>query len=158
MSDFSLALDFGTSTSLVAIPGLEPRISPIGEAGNDWLPSVLSIDPANERVIGEGADKGPIQYQFRSPKSAITNYSEYVSNADGLEISADEAILEILREVKRRCEEKGVTDFSSVRLSCPAMWTGDQRQRLITLVNEAGLVSDIDNILDEPIAAGVAWW
>lgn len=159
MSDFSLGLDFGTSTTLVALPGLEPRVFPIGkEAGNYWLPSVVSIDESQNRLIGEDADRGSIQHQFRSPKSAITKSVNQITNARGLEVSADEIILEVLKEVRIRCQENGITDFSSVRLSCPAMWTGDQRRRLIRLVNESGLISDIDNILDEPIAASVAWW
>ena len=49
MSEFTLGLDFGTSTTLVALPGLEPRVFPIGkEAGNTWLPSVISINDSAE--------------------------------------------------------------------------------------------------------------
>lgn len=159
MTDFTLGLDFGTSTTLVALPGLEPRVFPIGkEAGNAWLPSVLSIDEFSEWRVGEDADKGAISNQFRSPKSAITKNQEIVINANGVEISADEAIKKILTEVSNRCIENGLKNFSQVRLSCPAMWTGAQRKRLIKLVNESGFVSDIDNVLDEPISASIAWW
>ena len=159
MSEFSLGLDFGTSTTLVALPGLEPRVFPIGkEAGNTWMPSVLSIDGAAEWTIGEDADKGAIANQFRSPKSAITHNQQNLSNGNGLEISADEAIRKIITEVSTRCIENGLQNFSQVRISCPAMWTGEQRKRLIKLVNEAGFVSDIDNVLDEPISASIAWW
>jgi molecular chaperone DnaK (HSP70) len=159
MSDFTLGLDFGTSTTLVALPGLEPRVFPIGkEAGNTWLPSVISIDEASEWRVGEDADKGAISNQFRSPKSAITQNQDVVINANGVEISADEAIKKILTEVSNRCIENGLKNFSQVRLSCPAMWTGAQRKRLVKLVNEAGFVSDIDNVLDEPISASIAWW
>ena len=85
MSEFSLGLDFGTSTTLVALPGLEPRVFPIGkEAGNTWMPSVLSIDGAAEWTIGEDADKGAIANQFRSPKSAITHNQQNLSNGNGL--------------------------------------------------------------------------
>lgn len=159
MSDFTLGLDFGTTTTLVALPGLEPRVFPIGkEAGNTWLPSVVAIDPNSSELVGEDADKGALQNQFRSPKRAITTEESEITNAAGLSVSADEVILKILKEVRRRCEENGITDFTSVRVSCPAMWTGAQRQRLIRIVNEAGLVSDIDNVLDEPISASIAWW
>lgn len=159
MSEFTLGLDFGTSTTLVALPGLEPRVFPIGkDAGNSWLPSVISIDATEEWMVGEDADKGAIANQFRSPKSAITQNQQILKNASGLEISADEAIKKIITEVGNRCVENGLKNFTQVRLSCPAMWTGAQRKRLIKLVNEAGFVSDIDNILDEPISASIAWW
>jgi molecular chaperone DnaK (HSP70) len=159
MSEFTLGLDFGTSTTLVALPGLEPRVFPIGkEAGNTWLPSVISIDGTSDWMVGEDADKGAIANQFRSPKSAITHNQQILTNANGVEISADEAIKRIITEVSNRCNENGLKNFSNVRLSCPAMWTGDQRKRLVKLVNEAGFVSDIDNVLDEPISASIAWW
>lgn len=159
MSDFTLGLDFGTTTTLVALPGLEPRVFPIGkEAGNTWLPSVMSIDQQGVSLLGEDADKGALQDQFRSPKRAITLGQSTVTNVAGLTMPADDVIRKILHEVRRRCEENGLMDFSSVRVSCPAMWTGAQRRRLIGLVNDAGFVSDIDNILDEPISASIAWW
>jgi molecular chaperone DnaK (HSP70) len=159
MSEFTLGLDFGTSTTLVALPGLEPRVFPIGkEAGNTWLPSIISIDSSEEWMVGEDADKGAIANQFRSPKSAITHNEQRLRNANGVEISADEAIKKIIKEVSNRCIENGLMSFAQVRLSCPAMWTGEQRKRLIKLVNEAGFVSDIDSVLDEPISASIAWW
>ena len=159
MSEFTLGLDFGTSTTLVALPGLEPRVFPIGkEAGNTWLPSIISIDDSAEWLVGEDADKGAIANQFRSPKSAITHDKQHLRNANGVEILADEAIRRIIVEVSNRCIENGFKNFSQVRLSCPAMWTGTQRKRLVKLVNEAGFVSDIDHVLDEPISASIAWW
>jgi len=159
MAEFSLGLDFGTSTTLVALPGLEPRVFPIGkEAGNSWLPSVLASSDQENWLIGEDADKGAIANQFRSPKSAITHNKKHITNAEGIEIEADDAIRKIIEEVVTRCKENGFSDFSHVRLSCPAMWTGEQRMRLVRLVNEAGLVSDIDQVIDEPISASIAWW
>lgn len=159
MPDFSLGLDFGTSTTLVALPGLEPRVLPIGnEGGNSWLPSVLATFDKTNWLMGEDADKGAIAHQFRSPKSAITHDKKYIANADGIEIEADEAIRKIMEEVVSRCKERGFSDFSQVRLSCPAMWTGEQRKRLVRLVNESGLVADIDQVIDEPISASIAWW
>lgn len=159
MSEFELGLDFGTSTTLVAIPGLEPRVFPIGkESGNSWLPSVLALSGQDRWLLGEDADSGAIAEQFRSPKSAITNDLETLTNGNGETILADEAIKRILQEVVTRCTENGLPNFTHVRLSCPAMWTGSQRKRLVRLVNEAGLIADIDHVIDEPISASIAWW
>ena len=159
MSDFELGLDFGTSTTLVAIPGLEPRVFPIGkESGNSWIPSVVALSSGDKWLLGEDADSGAIAEQFRSPKSAITNNLKTLTNGNGETIDADDAIKRILKEVVSRCTENGLPNFSHVRLSCPAMWTGDQRKRLVRLVNESGLIADIDHVIDEPISASIAWW
>ena len=159
MSEFSLGLDFGTSTTLVAEPGLEPRIFSIGkDAGNTWLPSVLATTDGKSWLVGEDADKGSIANQFRSPKSAITMNESELQNANGLTINADSAIKKIIEEIIMRCKERGLNNFTEIRLSCPAMWTGEQRKRLVRLVNEAGLVSDIDQVIDEPISASISWW
>ena len=65
MSDFELGLDFGTSTTLVAIPGLEPRVFPIGkESGNSWIPSVVALSSGDKWLLGEDADSGAIAEQL----------------------------------------------------------------------------------------------
>lgn len=155
----SLSIDFGTSTTLVALPGLEPRILPIGkEGGNYWLPSVVAIDKEQNFLVGEDADKGALANQFRSPKRAITKNQDFVVNGNGNEVQADEIIKKIISEVKNRCEDLGFKGINQVRLSCPAMWVGEQRKRLVKIVSEAGFTSDIDSVLDEPISASIAWW
>lgn len=157
-SEITLGLDFGTSTTLVALPGnRRPEILSIGTT-TTWLPSVLSSTDGVNWIIGEDADAAFMDTQVRSPKSAITHNLDELTNDRGVSIKADDAIRQILIEVVSRCKSRGFENFDHVRVSCPAMWDGNQRQRLINLVNEAGLTSDIDNIIDEPIAASIAWW
>ena len=43
------------------------------------------------------------------------------------------------------------------RLGCPAMWDGAQRRRLIENALRAGIAVGDNTLIDEPIAAGVAW-
>lgn len=160
MKESALALDFGTSTTFVAIPGVDPTILPIGaESGNTWLPSVVATADGVDWELGENADAGSVVNQFRSLKSAITRDSATITNPAGVKYSADELIVKLLCEVKRRCAQiKGFSEISQVRLTCPAMWNGKQRARLARLVMESGLSTDLDSIIDEPIAAGISWW
>jgi hypothetical protein len=46
---------------------------------------------------------------------------------------------------------------SPVRMGCPAMWDGKQRRRLVELARRAGLQVTLASIVDEPVAAGIAW-
>ena len=42
-------------------------------------------------------------------------------------------------------------------MGCPAMWTGPQRRRLLDLARKAGIPVGHATLVDEPVAAGVAW-
>jgi hypothetical protein len=44
-----------------------------------------------------------------------------------------------------------------LRLGCPAMWDGKQRRRLLAAAQRAGLPVTLDGLVDEPVAAGIAW-
>lgn len=160
MNDFALALDFGTSTTFIAVPGVDPTILPIGtESGNSWMPSVAATADGVVWELGENADSGSVVNQFRSLKTAITLDTATITNPAGVKYSADELIIKLLGEVKRRCAQiEGFSEISQVRLTCPAMWNGTQRARLARLVMESGLSTDLDSIIDEPIAASISWW
>ena len=71
----------------------------------------------------------------------------------------DEVVLGLLSEIAARTRTQGLhlDQEPLVRLGCPAMWTGPQRRRLIDLARKAGLPVDHATLVDEPVAAGVAW-
>jgi molecular chaperone DnaK (HSP70) len=159
MADFIYGLDFGTSTTLMAIPtdGM-PRIIPIGR-DNNWMPSVVAISNTIELSVGDMATDQNHADQIRSPKTAITNdIFGKLTSPSGREVDADKAILSILLEAKKKADENGLEPDGMVRMSCPAMWTGEQRLRLANLANLAGINTNVDAFLDEPIGACVAWW
>jgi molecular chaperone DnaK (HSP70) len=79
-------------------------------------------------------------------------------NEKNIEIDANEAIRMIFSEIVTRGKELDLNFRGRVRLSCPAMWDASQRKRLLQIAVQSGIVSDIDDILDEPISAGIAWW
>jgi molecular chaperone DnaK (HSP70) len=158
--NIAFGLDFGTTTTLVAIPGNQwPEILRLGTVTN-FMPSVLSSNNGDDWQVGENADAAPLDEQFLSPKSLITFDSESITNGLGITISKEEAIKSVLKEVNNRLSKDypGLLGSGKVRMSCPAIWTGPQRSLLAKYATECGLVTDVDEILDEPISAGIAWW
>lgn len=153
-------VDFGTTTSLVAeAKGLGSAVVPLGTR-DPWLPSIVGLD-GDKWYSCEDASMLNEDQILRSAKRAITRNkgSFLISNGqEVVEVNADDAIRKILSALV----EKSSADFvnlmdDDVRLGCPAMWVGHQRQRLIRLANQAGLSVGEGTVIDEPIAAGVAW-
>ena len=139
---------------------MRSAVTPIGSA-DKWLPSLAARDGARW-AAGEDALQYPEEQIIRSAKRAITRRAESFIVFDGereVELSADEVIVEILRKVVTVAEHEyvGLSDAVEVRLGCPAMWEGDQRRRLVRLAKEAGISVEENSVVDEPIAAGVAW-
>ena len=164
MADVSRAVgvDFGTSTSLVAERiGIRPAaILPLGQS-TSWFPSLAGFR-GDALLVGEEADDLPRDQVIRSIKQAITENLDVVSvgGPDGpREVPADDVIVAVLSEIGRRAAAAGrpLESEKELRLGCPAMWTGGQRQRLLDLAAKAGLPVDSSTLVDEPIAAGVAW-
>jgi molecular chaperone DnaK (HSP70) len=124
------------------------------------MPSLVGHDDAGAVVVGEDAQG--LDFPIRSIKRAITANKQYV-RADLVGRSKDERadalMVAILAEAVRRADAAGVPVHTrgAVRLGCPAMWTGEQRRRLVKIANRAGLSIKIDALVDEPVAAGVAW-
>lgn len=157
-NNFVLGIDFGTSTTLVALPGEPPKVIPIG-ISFPWIPSVIASSDGSSWVVGEDAEVADIRDQIRSPKTAITfNRMEPFENDHGIQIDPEEAIEVILQMVKEKCRENGLSTLGSVRMSCPAIWTGENRIRLAKIANKVGFNVDVDHIMDEPIAAAISWW
>ena len=126
-----------------------------------WIPSVLGVDE-DEWVVGEDALLLPQSQILRSVKRAITEDKADLPIHNGthrVSVDADQAIKAILSNVVRTAGDNFIDlgEEDTVRLGCPAMWTGDQRLRLLRLANQAGLAVGDSTLIDEPIAAGIAW-
>lgn len=157
-NNFVLGIDFGTSTTLVALPGESPKVIPIGVTF-PWIPSVLASRDGKDWIVGEEAEVADVRDQIRSPKTSITfNQTDPLKTDRGIEIDPDVAIETILKIVKEKCRESGLSTLGLVRMSCPAIWTGTNRLRLATIANKVGFNIDVDHIMDEPIAAAISWW
>ncbi|PWU45877.1 hypothetical protein DLE60_23180 [Micromonospora globispora] len=159
----AVGVDFGTCTSLVATrAGRRPvEIAPLGRTTR-WFPSLVGYRGAT-LLVGEDAAALPDDQVIRSIKRAITEDRSVVSlpGGDGpREVAADEVLVAVLSEIGKRAAAalgRPLTDERDLRLGCPAMWNGQQRERLLTLAAKAGLPIDDSTLVDEPAAAGVAW-
>jgi len=156
----TVGLDFGTSTTLVASTrGLIP-------IGNDttfpWMPSLVGYADDGTVVAGENAQHLPDGQLARSIKRSITEGRDFVRidvPTGAKDIRTDALITELLREAGRRGARRGrdIGVGSLVRLGCPAMWDGRQRRRLLGAAQRADLPVVLATMIDEPVAAGIAW-
>jgi molecular chaperone DnaK (HSP70) len=164
MAPRAIGVDFGTSTSLVAEKdGFErAEVLPLGfELRTRFLPSVAALR-GGRILLGEQAQAGRGDGVIRSIKRAITEERQTVSvpTTDGvIEVPVDDVVLGLLTEIAKRTRAQGLPleEEPLVRLGCPAMWTGPQRRRLLDLAGRAGLPVSHATLIDEPVAAGVAW-
>lgn len=161
-------LDFGTTTTYLAEsePVIGSKIFSLREPGllREYVPSVVRSSPQG-LIVGERAEAAPEEEIFRSVKLAITRRKKTLpihplgSEEDLLDngpIDADSAIVAILEHIRKIVS----TDVagSPIRLGCPAMWDGDQRNRLINLANQAGFSVLHETLIDEPVSACIAWY
>jgi molecular chaperone DnaK (HSP70) len=158
----AVGVDFGTSTSLVAERSGWGRagVLPLGRT-TTWLPS-LAAYLGGRLVVGEDAEDADPGLLMRSVKRTITDRRDglTVAGAHGpRELPAEEVIAAILTEIAERAARLGrrLTEEGDLRLGCPAMWDGGQRRRLIDIAASAGLPLGDSGLIDEPVAAGVAW-
>jgi molecular chaperone DnaK (HSP70) len=159
MTHPAVGFDFGTSTTVIASG---EHLVEIGET-YPWMPSLVGYDGDGGLVVGEAVQREAVAGQtIRSVKRAITQRRTAirVDAPGGLrEVGADEMIVAVLRRAARRCVGAGLDLFeaSSVQLGCPAMWDGGQRRRLLELAHRAGLPVTMASVVEEPVAAGIAW-
>jgi molecular chaperone DnaK (HSP70) len=155
----SVGVDFGTSTSLVAegVSGRQPIVFPIGRS-TAYLPSLVGLDNADQLVVGDDAADLVLSRVKRSVKRCITRYEQEITLGNRKSLSADDAITALLAQVAMNARRGGIElTPDTTRLGCPAMWTGEQRGRLLRLAEGANLPVSDHTLIDEPVAAGVAW-
>jgi molecular chaperone DnaK (HSP70) len=156
----SVGVDFGTSTTLIASTR---AVVPIGnETAYPWMPSLVGYSDDGAVVTGEKAQTIQDGQLVRSIKRSITEHRDFVRvelPAGPKDVRTDDLIVELLREAGRRGARRGqdVGVGSLVRLGCPAMWDGRQRRRLLSAAQRADLPVVLATMVDEPVAAGIAW-
>lgn len=144
----TIAVDFGTTTTLVAemVDGV-PEVKPIGAAGS-LIPSLVEAHDG-EVLVGDEADYKLAEWSIKTD----------ITDARRCEVegrSTDDLIAALIREALRLADitpEKG----DVIRLGCPSSWDRDRRERLAEIATQAGIAVPLSNIVDEAVAAGVAW-
>lgn len=150
-------MDFGTTTTFLTSEEVPGSIIPLGRQSSPYLPSVAAFD-GEKMLIGEDAFALPEEQILRSVKRNITkstNELELITSGKPHKTTADEIISLILQRaisVASRSEE-----IRPIRLGCPAMWNADQRLRLISIAEKAGIAVNDSTLIDEPIAACINW-
>ncbi|MGE5829219.1 MAG: Hsp70 family protein [Micromonosporaceae bacterium] len=156
----SVGVDFGTSTTLVASRRI---VVPIGNDSTvPWMPSLVGYDDDGTLVTGERAQTVHHGRLVRSIKRSITDGRSFVRvdlPTGAKDVRIDDLVVELLREAGRRGARRGqdVGVGRLVRLGCPAMWNGQQRRRLLGAAQRADLPVVLATMVDEPVAAGIAW-
>jgi hypothetical protein len=153
-------IDFGTSTTLLSHSFRSSvRSFPLGSAAN-WIPSV-AVENEGRIVAGEEALQFGDLRLIRAVKRKITEKNvATVDYFDGLEtrtIDVDQVVVAILKKVKALAERTLGGDEVEARFGCPAIWDGNQRARLLRLIEEAGFHAQYRQLIDEPIAACISW-
>jgi molecular chaperone DnaK (HSP70) len=126
------------------------------------MPSVVGYADDGSVVVGEDADNLPDGQSVASIKRSITDRHKYTRidmPAGVRDVRIDDLIPHILGAAAQRGSERGV-DFgknATLRIGCPAMWDGYQRRQLLMFAQHAGLPITLTNMIDEPVAAGIAW-
>jgi molecular chaperone DnaK (HSP70) len=156
----AVGFDFGTTTTLIANQNGPLPIGPDVQAS--WMPSVVGYSDDGSPVVGEAARSLPPNQIVRSIKRSITDDRTFVrmDTPTGIrDVRTDDLMVAILREAAKRAEAKGqnMSDGQAIRIGCPAMWNGKQRRRLEAVARQAGLPISLENFVDEPVAAGIAW-
>ena len=151
-----LAIDFGTSYTVVAsrVDGRAPEVIEVD--GDRRIPSVLMIADDGRFVIGRAAEEMAAALPtrvLRACKTRLGDPSPIVLG--GRPYQATSLVAELLVHVYEEAVRVHDCPPSSARLTYPATWSGQRRQRLLRAAELAGLPSP--TLVPEPIAAAI-WY
>jgi len=156
----SIGLDFGTSTTLVAVRDgdLRPRVVPLGSK-TLWMPSVAGLDARGDLVVGEVAEKLPPQRQITSAKTLLGSGIDKI-DVEGASVNVVDVVAALLSSAMDLAKKNDPTLFSKsdrVFVGCPSLWGLGPRTKLSSILRKLGLQVDVGDLIEEPIAAGIGW-
>src|ERR1051326_7328115 len=173
-----VGIDLGTTNSLVAFMDLTgPEIIP-GADGNRLVPSVVSIAPDGDVVVGDAAREMLLTHPERTVYSVkrlmgrgladvqeelklfpfhIGSDSEQVIHLElgGRTLTPPEISAEVLKQLKRNAEAYLGETVSQAVITVPAYFNDAQRQATKDAGRIAGL--EVLRLVNEPTAASLAY-
>ncbi|MGH8103577.1 MAG: molecular chaperone DnaK, partial [bacterium] len=151
-----VGIDFGTSTSLIAIVKEGKPILIPNERGSYITPSVVGVSETGDLLVGEPAKNQAVAYPERTVYSVKRLMgSERLIPLGDKEFSAQEIAAVILKKLKLDAEAYLGTIIEEAIISVPAYFNDAQRQA----VKDAGEIAGfkVERIINEPTAAALAY-
>lgn len=156
----AVGIDFGTSTSLVAVyRDNKPWVIPDPLTGLPYIPSIVSLDDEGKLWVGEPA-RPWVDVKVNGQRYGIREVKRKLGTGEsvllkGQEYRPEDIAATIIREVVRNAEEALGEEIEEVVLSVPANFPDAARQA--TLV--AGELARIKvlRLINEPTAAALAY-
>ncbi|MHA2609867.1 MAG: molecular chaperone DnaK [bacterium JZ-2024 1] len=156
MPKYVVGIDFGTTTSLIAVVKEgKPMLIP-NERGSYITPSVVGLSEAGDLLVGEPAKNQQVAYPERTIASVKRLMgSERLITLGDKEFRPQEIAAVILKKLKLDAESYLSTILEEAVISVPAYFTDAQRQA----VKDAGEIAGfkVERILNEPTAAALAY-
>ncbi|MER7706797.1 Hsp70 family protein [Kitasatospora sp. NPDC097605] len=161
MSDWSLAIDFGTCFTTAAVrveqagaaSGPVAAVAAVEIENSRYLPSLVCLDDGGGLLTGRAAVQLAAQWPERAeqhPKRALLRQPAVL--LDDREVATvDLAAAVLARAADEARTRQGGTAPARTVLTHPADWTRDDLERLVEAARRAGL--DAPELLPEPVAA-----
>jgi molecular chaperone DnaK (HSP70) len=141
-----------------------PRLIQLGSNSN-WIPSLAGLDSKGGLVVGEPAEKLPLDRQISDIKTVLGT-GEQLAPRFGVDLET--VISELLVHVFEVARKKDPTAFEGdfrIVVGCPSIWELAPRQTLTRILHNVGTRTGlqvlckvrVEDLLEEPVAAGIGW-
>ncbi|MDI6869944.1 MAG: molecular chaperone DnaK [Bacillota bacterium] len=151
-----IGIDLGTTNSCVAVmEGGEPVVIPNAEGGRT-TPSVVTIMPNGERVVGQVAKRQAVSNADRTIRSIKRHMgTDHKVTIDGKSYTPQEISAMILAKLKVDAEAYLGEKVTQAVITVPAYFRDSQRQA----TKDAGTIAGLEvlRIINEPTAAALAY-
>lgn len=151
-----IGIDLGTTNSCVAVmEGGEPVVVPNAEGGRT-TPSVVTVMPNGERVVGQVAKRQAVSNADRTVRSIKRHMgTDHKVTIDGRSYTPQEISAMILTKLKTDAEAYLGEKVTQAVITVPAYFRDSQRQA----TKDAGTIAGLEvlRIINEPTAAALAY-
>lgn len=151
-----IGIDLGTTNSLVSVwKDGKATIIP-NSLGNNFTPSIVSIDEDNSILVGEVAKERLITH----PNLTVSNFKRFMGtdkefNLGSHVLSATDLSSLILKSLKRDAESFLGEEVTEAVISVPAYFNDSQRKATKIAGELAGL--KVERLISEPTAAAISY-